>query len=65
MIAKTRNTLALLAMALLAALGWRLQGWELACALGVMGYAFAVWVSDWEVRGINREQKRLKLERGF
>lgn len=42
---------------LLAALGWRLQGWQLALALGIAGYAFAAWAHDWEVRAWLRRER--------
>ena len=50
------------AAALLAALGWRLQGTVLAILGGVIGLTFVVWANDWEVRQIvkgDREAKRL------
>lgn len=50
--------LALILAALLAALGWRLQGWELAAILGILGLSLAVWIDDIPVRRILREDRK-------
>lgn len=47
--------------ALLAALGWRLQGWELAVAGGILGLTAVVWIDDIPVRRILREERERKM----
>lgn len=50
-----------LALIELPALGWRLQGWWGVLAGLVVGALIFHWAHDWEVRGILKREREMKM----